>query len=73
MPTRKKRRHRKRKTYKRGGMVLKSVQTTSDGYVDSKIMPSTNNNGLLDKNKFVTSVNTPWLLSSNEAKSANNK
>ena len=72
MPTRKKRRHRKRKTYKRGGRILKSVQTTSDGYVDLKIMPSTDNKVLLEKDKFVPSVNTPWLLSSNEAKYANN-
>ena len=73
MPTRKKRRHRKRKTYKRGGRILKSVQTTADGYVDSKIMPSTDNKVLLEKDKFVPSVKSPWLLRLNEAKYANNK
>lgn len=72
MPTRKKRRHRKRKTYKRGGMVLKAIRTTQpDGYADSKIMPSSNNKALFDKDKFVPSVNTPWLLRFNEAKYAN--
>jgi hypothetical protein len=72
MPTRKKRRHSKRKTYKRGGEILKSVETTSDKYVDSKIMPSTDNNGLFDKDKFVPSVKSPWLPRLNEAKYANN-
>ena len=72
MPTRKKRRHRKRKTYKRGGMILKAIRTTQpDGYADSKIMPSSNNKALFDKDKFVPSVNTPWLLRFNEAKYAN--
>lgn len=74
MPTQKKRRHRKRKTYKRGGMVLKAIRTTQpDGYADSKIMPSSNNKALFDKEKFVPSVNTPWLLRFNEAKYANHK
>ena len=72
MPTRKKRRHRKRKTYKRGGRILKSVQTTADGYVDSKIMPSTDNKVLVENDKFVPSVKSPWLLRLNEAKYANN-
>ena len=35
-------------------------------------MPSTDNNGLLDKDKFVPSVKSPWLPRLNEAKRANN-
>lgn len=74
MPTRKKRRHRKRKTYKRGGMVLKAIRTKQpDGYADSKIMPSSNNKALFDREKFVPSVKSPWLLRFNEAKYANRK
>jgi hypothetical protein len=74
MPTRKKRRHRKRKTYKRGGMVLKAIRTTQpDGYADSTIMPSSDNKALFNREKFVPSVKSPWLLRFNEAKYANRK
>jgi len=74
MPTRKKRRHRKRKTYKRGGMVLKAIRTTQpDGYADSTIMPSSNNKALFDRDRFVPSVKSPWLLRLNEATYANRK
>lgn len=74
MPTRKKRRHRKRKTYKRGGMVLKAIRTTQpDGYADSTIMPSSNNKALFDRDRFVPSMKSPWLLRLNEANYANRK